>query len=1098
MLYVIEGPAGSGKTTRAYELLLGGAREHKDRNYILVIPEQSSITAQKDIIDMSPVKGILNIDILSFNRLAHRIFESAGGEAADLIDDSGKNLIIRHIADDIKGELSVLGGELKKSGYVAEIRSVISEFMQYGIDPEDIPGIADRAAAGSPYLSRKLKDVGLIYSRFREYMGERFMTREELLIRAAKEVGGADFLKDATLIFDSFTGFTPVQYTFIEALLSGCKDIYICVTDSENKRGSLFALGEETRERLGRIGEHFGLEEISLREDLRHRAGSDIALLGKHIFDLNPSGTNASDDGSVVFASSKEPYSEVRDVMREISHLVRDRGWHYRDCGILMGDTELYADIVLSEAEIYHIPVYVDRTRHISLNPFTELIRAAILVLKENYSYTSVFHLLRSYLTDVETDDIDLAENYVLALGIRGRSAYAKPFTKAYRGVSEEMIDAAERVRQALNDILRPLTDLMSGRDCATVSALTGAVRQICADLKSDEKLEQYVNAFEGGADPERAMEYAQIHDILFGQFDNMDSLIGGQEVSIQEFSELYEDALSEIRVGVIPPKSDVVMAGDLTRSRFSHIRALFFIGMVEGVIPASGSRGGLISDSDRQILEALGTEVAPTAARNAEREKFYFYMNLMKPAEQVRFSYPEQDLDGAVCRESYFMKEARRCLDIKGCRRSGRTEGIYTKGELKALLAASINADMDRAALYMKALKAVGESAEDLISKAEDEERLSPEAAQILFGSRFIESPTELERFAACPYEHFLGYGLRLQERKDFDLQMSDIGSLLHKVLELYSRRLEEKRLTFRSVDDVTSKAILDSAMKDAGDDVMMGRISLLSADSARGAHMIERLGRYASRSVDTLRFQAGKGSFDGIYFEKKFNDFGLKGTIDRCDEARTPSGIFIDVIDYKTGNRDFNPDRIYHGLDIQLPVYLNAAMKMREALGEETVKPAGLFYYHVDDPIVEGSRASADDELDQAVRRELRLRGVVNADEEAIRAFDRDVMETRRSAVVPVSFKSNGEPDSYAKLYTEEEMRGMLGHTIRLTDELRGRIKSGEVAKSPYMMDKRAECEYCAYKEICDGGHKRNLKKQVFPEAWKTWNSQKNSKDS
>ena len=161
MLHVIEGPAGSGKTEKAYELLLEGAAKNRDKTYILVIPEQSSISAQKDIIDKSPNNGILNIDILSFNRLAHRIFEAAGGEACELIDDSGKNLIIRHIADDIIGELSVIKNDLKKGGYVAELRSVISEFMQYGIGAEDIPAIADKAASLSPYLSRKLKDVAL-------------------------------------------------------------------------------------------------------------------------------------------------------------------------------------------------------------------------------------------------------------------------------------------------------------------------------------------------------------------------------------------------------------------------------------------------------------------------------------------------------------------------------------------------------------------------------------------------------------------------------------------------------------------------------------------------------------------------------------------------------------------------------------------------------------------------------------------------------------------------------------------------------------------------------------------------------------------------
>jgi ATP-dependent helicase/nuclease subunit B len=706
--------------------------------------------------------------------------------------------------------------------------------------------------------------------------------------------------------------------------------------------------------------------------------------------------------------------------------------------------------------------------------------------MKENYSYPSVFHLLRSYLTDIDKDDIDLAENYILALGIRGSRAYEEPFTKVYKGISEEMLNAAERVRTALADILSPMSSLLAGKEKKTVAEMTDAVRKICAKLQAKEKLEAYVEHFEEVSDPERAIEYSQIYDILYGQFENMDSLIGDQEVSIKEFSELYEDALSEIRVGVIPPKSDVVMAGDLTRSRFSHIKALFFIGMTEGTIPASGSRGGLISDSDRQILGSIGTEVAPTAAENAEREKFYFYMNLMKPGEEVCFSYPKQDLDGTACRESYFMKEARRCLNISDAKGPEVSDEIYTKGELTALLAASIGRDDVKAALYLKALDEVGVKTDLADSMKKEQKVLSPEAAQILFGSRFIESPTELERFAACPYEHFLGYGLRLNERRSFDLELRDVGTLLHKILELFSRRLAQNRLTFRSVDDDAAGRILESAMKDAAEEGLSGRISLIAGASARDAHMIQRLQSYARRSVDTLRFQAKQGSFDGIYFERRFDNAGLKGTIDRCDEAVTESGVYIDVIDYKTGNKSFDPDRIYHGLDIQLPVYMDAAIRMRKEAGAESVRPAGLFYYHVDDPIVEGSRISTDEELDRAVRKELKLRGVVNSDMNAIRAFDRTVEETRKSIVVPVSFKANGDPDSHAMLYTEEQMRGMMEHTINLAGELRERIRGGEVAKSPYELDKKTGCDYCAYKEICDGGTKRHLVKMDFPGTW------------
>ncbi len=1094
MLHVIEGAAGSGKTTKAYELLIREAGEHRDRNYILVIPEQASISAQKDIIDMSPSNGILNIDILSFNRLAHRIFEATGGEASELIDDSGKNLIIRHIADTVDDELTVLRGELRKSGYVAEIRSVISEFMQYGISYEDIPAIAESAESVSPYLSRKLRDVALLYKHFKDYMGSGFMTREELLIKASAEAHNASFLRDSTLIFDSFTGFTPVQYTFIEALLTQCRDIYICITRSKGERGNLFSLGDSTCERLESMAEHHGgLETTECGKDRVHKKTSDIAKLGAGIFEPKPA-EDVQGDGTVSFFRTDDAYAEIHEVLRRIAYLVREKGYHYRECGILMGDTALYADIVRSGAAGLGIPVYVDQTRHIRLNPFTELIRAALLVIRENYSYSAVFHLLRSGLTDIKTDDIDMAENYILATGIRGKSAYGREFSTVFRGISDDDRRTAEEVRKGIDHILDPINRLTDGKDRVRVSGLIKAVREICDSLKAKEKLEEYVEHFEAAGDPERAMEYSQIYDILNSQFDNMDSLIGDQEVSIAEFAKLYEDALSEIRVGIIPPKSDVVMAGDLTRSRFSHIRALFFVGMTEGAIPASGSRGGLISDNDRQILKKLGIEVAPAAAEKAEKEKFYFYMNIMKPGELVCFSYPEETLDGAVNRESYFVKEARRCLGVRETEKiPDSRKTVYSADELLSSFAESLEKDEEWAAVLYHALESRKENTDvikrltgSLISREETEERLEEKAGELLFGSYHIESPTELERFASCPYEHFLGYGLRLHERRGFEFEMRDIGTLLHRVLELFSRRLAENRLTFRSVSDDAAGMILEASLKDAAEDTASGRIASLISSGARYRYAYERLKKYAERSIDTLRFQAGRGAFDSIYFEKRFRYGGLTGTIDRSDEAVTQSGVFIDVIDYKTGNKSFDPDRIYHGLDIQLPVYLNAALEMRRETGGGTVRPAGLFYYHVDDPVVEGSRETGDEELKAAIRKELKLRGVVNADMDAVRAFDRDLAEGGRSMIIPVGFKKDGTPGAGAGLYTEEELNGLMRHTMELAGRLREDIIGGDVSRHPYSLDGRTGCDYCAYKEICDGGRKRMLKKHDFPEAW------------
>ena len=287
----------------------------------------------------------------------------------------------------------------------------------------------------------------------------------------------------------------------------------------------------------------------------------------------------------------------------------------------------------------------------------------------------------------------------------------------------------------------------------------------------------------------------------------------------------------------------------------------------------------------------------------------------------------------------------------------------------------------------------------------------------------------------------------------------------------------------------DERAKILLEKAIEEASDETVYGRIAALISSGARNVHALERLKSYASRSIDTLRYQSRQGSFDSIYFERKFSHAGLKGTIDRCDEAVTPEGLFLDVIDYKSGNKSFDPDRIYYGLDIQLPLYMNAALQMRAASsGGRIVRPAGLFYYHVDDPVIEGARGSTEEEITEGIRKELRLRGVVNSDIAAVKAFDSEIAERGRSVVIPVGFKKDGGYEAAAKVYTEDELFSLMDHSIKLTKELREEITGGNVSRSPYSLGNSTGCDYCAYRDICDGGGLRRLAKHDFPAAWNT----------
>jgi len=1082
MITILRGPAGAGKSTCLYRTVLQLSKEHKDKNHILCVPEQFTLTAMKLIMEMSSSRGMLNIDVLSFNRLSYRIFQEAGSGSFELLDDTAKNLIIRHIASQRKDDLKLFGANLRKQGYVSSIKSALSEFMQYGCALRDIDRMIGECEGDEPYLCLKLKDIRIIYEEFLKRLGTDYTTVEELYNAASKKVKDAPFLKDANIYFDGFTGFTPVQYELIAGLMDTVKDIYVTITDDDSDL-AMFDTGIKTMEKLGKLsGKELRIIDVNDGRIVRHKDEPVFEFLVQNIFRRTKK--RIGQKGRIHCAGAVDPLSEIRYVLYRIRKLSVTEKIRYREMAIILGNMESYSDSLKKESERSGIPIYVDETRGIDHNPFTRLLRAALKCAADDLSYESVFSLLRTGMTGCEAGDVDLAENYVCALKIRGMFAYKKPFVKTYRGIDEDMRLSAEKVRKRVYGILYPLWEI---RGEASVREYTKRLYDFTKTLDIRSQLDEATEGFKNENDEVRSLEFRQIYPLIMQLFDRMVSLLGEERMDIEEYSSIMDAGLSEIRVGTLPPVSDCVMAGDLQRSRFNDIKVLFVMGLSEQNIPGACKKGGMISESDRAFLRTRDFELSPTAAENADLNALYFYTNIAKPSAYLYLSYSQSSKDSGSDRPSFFMKEVMRLFnDLKeeGAQDLPK-DRIFNRSDALIRLSETIKADTpeeNRQACALLKLFKDDPGTQTILDASfrENATYISEAAARAVFSSKKQESATELERFAACAYQHYLRYGLGLRESLEFEFAPSDLGTILHDVLKKYSEKLKARDLSFAGAGDEVSDQILDEAFWESLSE--NEKTENLFESSGRNAYMKRRLIRIAKRTVDTLRYQSAKGSFSPSGFEKRFSHEGLKGFIDRIDRFEDGTGIYLEVIDYKSGNKAYDSDRVYWGLDLQLVIYMSAALELevREGADPENVHPAGLFYYHIDDPVVEAEGRTSDEEILSKIRGQLKLKGIVNRDGDIPGLFDRDFPVTGKSDIIPVKRKNNGEFDAYSRVVTEEELKGIMKRTSDLTRDFRRQINEGYIEKNPYELDGVTACDHCTYSLICSGGKKRKLKKQ------------------
>ena len=644
--------------------------KHPDTNYIILVPEQFTMQTQKELVLRHPRHGIMNIDVLSFARLAFRVLEETGNGSREILDDEGKNLILRRLAGKKEDSLKVLKGNIKKPGYISEVKSVISELTQYNISPDGMDDMITEADESS-YLAWKLKDIQVMYQAFEEYLADKYITKEEILDILSSVMDKSRMLKDSVIALDGFTGFTPLQNKVLGEMLQHCQKVMLTVTMDKREdpyvlkdKYQLFALSKQMVTSLVRIaGEKKVLVEdpVCLYQEpvWRFRNAPALAFLEKELFRYSGR-TYREKQSNVRIYAATNPRMEVECAAQRIRFLIRKKEYRYREIAVIASDMNLYADEIEKTFREYEIPVFMDYKRNVLLNSFVEYIRSLLAMAEQNFSAESVFRFLRTDLTGFTGEELDLLENYVLALGIRGYKKWQEKWIRRAKDTTEEDLEVLNHLRVRFVEKTEDLVFVLKQRQ-KTVRDVTLAICEFLEKEEIQKQVKVLENQFTEAGELALAKEYAQIYRVVMELFDKFVSLLGDERIALKEYRELLDAGMEEARIGVIPPSLDEVMAGDIERTRLKDIRALILLGVNDSLIPGNASAGGLISDRDRERFEERGIALAPGTREKSYIQKFYLYLHMTKPTEELMLTYSKVSADGKSRRAAYLIGDLKR-----------------------------------------------------------------------------------------------------------------------------------------------------------------------------------------------------------------------------------------------------------------------------------------------------------------------------------------------------------------------------------------------------------------------------------------------------
>ena len=1092
-LELVIGRSGYGKTHYLKESLIEEAVKHPEQKYFVVVPEQYTMQMQREIILMHPKKGAANIDILSFHRLAYRIFEEQCVDAKEMLSEIGMNMMLRKVLEEKKNQFCYFTGSFSTAGFIEKMKSMLSEFVQYEVTPEKILAMSEGLEEGSA-LFYKCKDLAFIYEAFLKEVEGKYLVGEQLLYELGNVIPNSELLKGATIYLDSYTGFTPIQYTLLDQLMKYTKKIVCTLTMDEKavngkvKEHQLFYFSKIAASRLKELAIRNGgeIKETYLNTPHRFKDSMELSHLEKSLFQY-PFTTEESETEDIKLVSLMNPKEEMDFAANTIAEMVRSKDYHYRDFAVICGDLEGSRKEVESIFTKLNIPFFFDQNQKYSQHPLMTGVLGILEMIEKNYSYESVFLYLKSGISHLDSSQVEELENYILATGIRGRNRYQKEFKRKLRYMQEEALEKINEIRTIFMEEVSTLEEIL-GKKQVAVKEVLEALYEFIVSHDVYEKINKRCKTLESNGNKAKAKADGKLYSKVMELFDEMVTILGEEKLPLKEVRQILETGFSGISVGVVPPSLDQVIIGDMQRTRISNVKVLFFLHMNDGIVPAGKESAGIFNDMERQNIGNKGLELAFNQKTQAFFEQYYLYLCLSKPSEKLYLSFSKMGRDHSSLRTSYVLSRLKKIFPKITMIESVESKEHFTLEHFleRFLLLWKkdfLTEDEEKELALLYVFLEEREDTKDILSLMiqgkqykNEELGLGKETARQLYELYRNYSVSLLEQYASCPFSYFVRYGLELKEREEYKVTSMQLGTIFHEVIDLFSKEATDHNL-WKTLKDDERDLKIDALV----DEVVAKYDSDIFESNSRNRYMLHHIKRISKRTAWALQKQILRGDFNPAHFELSFEhnrniltdtvietedeSLELKGIIDRVDRYEEEDKVYLKIVDYKSGATTFDLVDFYSGIRMQLIIYLNAMMQIeKNKQNGKQIIPAGFFYYELKDPYIERKEKESTEET---LLKELKLEGYANLDYGCISHLESAA--DGKKLVIPVSFTKAGEVSANSKVLSSDSIKMLQDYAKYKAENIVSLIKEGEIQINPVRTSDKNPCEYCSYSGIC-----------------------------
>lgn len=1053
-------------------------RTKNGENSYILVPEQYSMFSEKELLRRLDFSAQKYVQVLTFSRLSNIILSAMGPLRLKYIDSAGKNMLSQRALQLLSSKLLYFTKGFGQKGFASTLVKIFSEFKRYGITCDALENAAKECSDAE--LSAKLDDLKLLYEKYDELLNENNSDAEDNLSLVVPQIKKFDGICGKFFV-NHFKSFTPVEYEALFALMQKNDFAFAFFSDKSQIDNGIFKSTKMTYKTLCGFAQKNGIKSqppIYLDGEEPHKS-SELRFLKQNFLNPRPQKYSSETKNIKLFRPSSF-YGEVNCIADFITRLTRDEGYKFEDFLILTAQPEAYEDIIPVVFEKYGINYFMDTKSALAAKPFARFFSTLLEIAAYGFSYERIMICLKSGFLPINSFEIDIFENYLLAAGLCDRHYQNE---KPFEYNPDKKLFNMQKINEIKEKALNPMIKLTSIKGKKSVKKINSVLLEGLSQNRIKERYQKRADLLLKQGDTESAREIESVWNTIMTVLAQAEALFGDTPVSTKKYYEIFTSAISDIKLGGVPPLLNQVIISATENFRSTDAKIVIVPGCAEGAFPKSFSEEGLLSDKERDSLSQSGFILAPGAFEKQWDEQLLVYSVLSAPSDMLVLSAPVSGNDGGelLCSDVF--------LDIKNIFPLLKEERFDENSVFN--LPESANGAFDRLLIMLcrakgksnllpplwqtvyfefKKIPEFSKKIDDLnlnLRFEETREKIDKKTAKLLYGDPLLMSVSKLEKYNACAFSYFLTYGLLLNERKKADFKASDIGTVLHDILAVYFYERKKENTDYKKLGkndvkkeiegiinknpDLTSSVIYETSS--------YYRYMLLKIKDIATATAWKIVKFYAQSSFRPYGFEIKidtNGTFPPYTINLEEGEAKIRGFIDRMDVYEKDEKKYFNIVDYKSSDKKNDPQLAKLGVRFQPLLYAGI---VKENL--KNSQPAAMMYMTMEDPTAEFFEKPTSEELEKKLLNGIALNGITTDDKDILKMLDADY--EKKDAV-------HFTPTARGCAHSPEELDQMITEALETAKKATQKISDGDIQINPVVEKSKFDaCQYCKFSSCC-----------------------------